>query len=282
MKPFTQSGAIHFVSSFGANVAVAGDSVNDFVLRTASGTTYFDEGTQKFNGLRDCLLRESERSLLMANTCYVRALEGLRDSSAYWSVVGLYYASFFSAKAILGIHGCWFDRPKSWIEVVDSNPASQRIAYRVSKYQNNAGLTGSHQIFWAAFYEAMNHLSGWLVSPAAILAINPVNANVTWLIDTRNEINYEPLAAFEMMNAFQANFNPALVPSCFGGKLQTMLQVSQAFVLFSKEMAVSHGLITDVWAPSLNRRDWTRQYVTSSQHAAIAAFAASERPQLEY
>jgi hypothetical protein len=74
----------------------------------------------------------------------------------------------------------------------------------------------------------------------------------------------------------------AKLPTCFGGKLQTMFQVAQAFVPFSKEMAVNRGLKTDVWVPATTRMDWCRQYVTSAQHPALIAFATSEYPQLEY
>lgn len=151
----------------------------------------------------DSLDSDAERSLLLSGSCYARALDGLRESSVYWSVVGLYYAAFFSLKAVLGMHGCWMSRPKRWIEVVDANPGRQKIAYKTAMYPSSGGPTGSHQVTWIAFYEAMNHLAAWLTSAHAVLASNPVNANRTWMIDTRNEVNYDPLVAFQMMTAFQ-------------------------------------------------------------------------------
>lgn len=282
MKPFSQNGAMHFVSNFTGDASFIGHSVEDFLGALPPGTSTFAEGTPRFGQLRDCLLRESERSLLMSSSCYARALDGLRDSSAYWSVVGLYYSAFFSLKAILGMHGCWMSRPKRWIEVHDTNPGSQKLVYKTSLYPNNAGQSGSHQVTWVAFYEAMNHLAAWLTSAHAVLAITPVNNNKTWMIDTRNDVNYDTQVAFQMMAAFRGSYDPANLPNCFGGKLQTMFQIAQAFVLFSRETAINLGLSTDVWAPATSRMNWCQQYITSPQHAALTAFAVSEYPRLEY
>ena len=130
MKPLSHSGAIHFVQNFSSNASVSAIGVNDYLDTNFQGTNTFVEGTSQYGELRDCLLRESERSLLMASNCYARSLDGLRENSAYWSLVGLYYAAFYSAKAILGMHGCWMGGLKKWIEVVDSNPGAQKIVYK--------------------------------------------------------------------------------------------------------------------------------------------------------
>jgi hypothetical protein len=282
MKPLTQIGAQHFVSNFGADVSVNGYSVNDFLATLPKGGSVFSEGTQGFDQLKDCLLREAERSLLLSGNCYARALDGLRGCSAYWSVVGLYYAAFFSLKAILGMHGCWMGRPNRWVEVDNANPGNQKIVYKTTIYPNSGGVKGSHKVTWVAFYEAMNHLTAWLTSPHALLAIQPVNHNKTWMIDTRNEVNYDPLVAFQMMSDFQSTFNPTTLPTCFGGKLQTMVQIAQAFIIFSKETALNHGLRTDICVPANTRKDWCQQHMTAPQHPALIAFATSEYPRLEY
>lgn len=282
MKPFTQHGAAHFVGAFGADAAVSTFGVQDYLDSLGGHASVFSEGTPRFGQLKDCLLRESERSLLLSASCYVRALDGLRESSAYWSVVGLYYASFFSVKAVLGMYGCWMGGPRRWIEVVDANPGVQKIAYRTGMYPNTNGQKGSHKVTWIAFYEAMNYLTAWLTSANAALATAPVNASRTWMIDTRNEVNYEPIEAFRMMTAFQGSFDPANLPTCFGGKLQTMLEMAKAFVLFAKEMAVVHALSTDVWLPAATRMNWCQLHLTAPQHPALTTFATSEYPQLEY
>ena len=218
----------------------------------------------------------------MSGNCYARALGGLRECSVYWSMVGLYYTSFFALKAVLGMHGCWINGAKRWIEVTDSTPGNQKLAYRTIVYPNNGGKTGSHQIAWIAFYEAMNHLAGWFTGPNAALAITPVNANRTWMIDTRNDVNYDPVVAFDVMDVFRGSFDPTNLPNCFSGKLQTMFQMAQAFVLFSKELAINLSLNTDVCDPIPLRKDWWTHHVTSPQHVALTAFAATENPKLDY
>lgn len=282
MKPFSRNGAQYFVSKFSADAFGKTYSVDDYLTNYAHGVTNFTEGTSEFNQLKDCLLREAERSLLMSASCYARALDNLREGSVYWAVVGLYYAAFLSSKAVLGMHGCWMSQPRSWIEVVDENPGKQKMIFKKTFYPNNGGQKGSHKVTWIAFYEAMNHLSAWLTSPQAVLAINPVNSSKVWMIETRNDVNYNPQAAFEMMSAFQASYDPTNVPHCFSGKLQTMLRVAQAFVMFAKEIAIDYGLNTDVWSPAISRKDWCKKYVTSPQDPALLAFAETEYPALEF
>lgn len=282
MKPFSQTGALHFVSGFSANPTVSRYGVSDYLRTLPRGTNTFSEGTQRYNELRDCILRESERSVLMANNCYARSLEGLRSGSAYWSLVGMYYSAFFSQKAVLGMYGCWMDGPNRWIEVVDANPGTQKLFLRSSHYPNAAGAKGSHKVSWIAFYEAMNHLRFWLTTSCAQLATTPVNSKKTWMIDTRNDVNYDPLEAFKLADDFQNSFDPANIPSCFTGKLKTMLSVSQAFVQFSKEIALANALKTDVCNTVATRLAWTQQNITSPQDALLTNFYASELPGLEF
>lgn len=277
MKPLTQTGAAHFVASFGGLGPTSSLSVEDYLLSSSGGSLYV-EGTPKFGELRDCLLRDADRSLLLSLNCFTRALETLRASSVYWTVVGLYYSSFFSAKAILGMHGCWMRGAKNWIEVIDANPGKQRLIHKTTSY----GLGGSHKVTWRAFYRAMAPLRTWLKTPHAQLAATPVNANETWLIDARNEVNYDAVKAFKLKQDFESSFDPANMPNCFGGKFRTMFDISVAFVLFARDMAKDFHLSTDVYAPHPTRRDWCQTLITPAQAAAILAFASTYHPQIEY
>lgn len=277
MKPLTTTSSIHFVNGFSVIPAVSALSVQDY-LNTAA-TKSFQEGTPAFDALRCCLLKETEQALLMAGNCYVRGLEGLRGGSAYWSLVSFYYAAFFSIKAILGTYGCWMNHPKRWIEAVDTNPGTIKLQFRTTAY----GITaGPHKVTWIAFYDTMSALSSFLTSAEAVIAKTPVNKSKTWLIDTRNDANYQPNIAFSMIEEFDKGFNPNTVPNCFKGRLQTMLQISRACALFAKESALRVGLSTDVWSPEPTRGDWVRSRITKAQHPSLAAFTAAEMPQLEY
>lgn len=279
MKSLTKSGAKHFVGSFAATPASARQGVEDYLTTSKAKGSTFIEGSPRFAELRDCMLREADRSLLLSVNCFARALGGLRAASAYWSLVGLYYASFFSAKAVLGMHGCWMCRPKMWIEVIDANPGKQKLAYRTVAY---GGRGGSHQIAWIAFYSAMTPLRSWLTTGHAKLAAYPVNSNDTWLIETRNEVNYDPAKAFKMKEDFEATYDSTNLPSCFGGKLRTMFDITHAFVLFARDTAKEMGLQTDVYVPEPNRKDWCKNLITSAEDPALRSFAESYNAQLQF
>lgn len=214
MKPLTTTSSIHFVAGFNVVSAASALSVQDY-LNSAS-TRSFQEGTPEFEALRCYLLRETEQSLLMAGNCYIRGLEGLRGSSAYWSLVSLYYSAFFSVKAVLGTYGCWMSHPKRWIEAVDTNAGNIKLHYRTAPYTT---VSGSHKVTWIAFYDTMSALSSFLTSPEAVIAKTPVNQTKTWLIDTRNDANYHPNIAFDMIDEFDRGFSPTAVPNCFRGRL---------------------------------------------------------------
>jgi|SRR5882672_1213691 len=278
MKPLTKVGAEHFVKSFASTPSTVGIGVEEFLATNCIGPTTFIEGTARFEEFRDCLLREADRSLSLSINCFARSLEGLRAASAYWTLVSLYYSSFYSAKAVLAMHGCWMTHPEMWVEVVDANPGKQKLAYKTKRYAR----AGSHRVAWIAFYAAMNHLRSWFITPHAKLASSPVNSIDTWLIDTRNEYNYEPDKAFQMKQEFDASFDATNLPKCFGGKFRTMFEISHSFVLFARDMAIDLNLDTDVWAPKPTRKKWHQDFVTAPQDAAITALSSSYHPQLEY
>lgn len=280
MKPLTTTSSVSFVGGFTAVPGVSTKGVQHFLDSLPSTTRTFQEGTATFDEFRCCLLRESEQQLLMAENCYARALEGLRHFSAYWSLVGLYYSAFMASKAVLGMYGCWMGRPKKWVEVADAGVGKIQLRYSTKVYPSL--VSGSHQVAWVAFYETMASLSSFLTSSVAVLAKTPVNNSKTWLIDARNDANYSPSAAFELMVELDQAFDPANVPNCFSGTFQTMLRLAGAYVLFAKESALRVGLATDVCLPDAARVDWIRSRVTSPLHPALEAFARAELPQLEF
>src|SRR5262245_56287838 len=67
--------------------------------------SHLKEGDPRFEVYRLSLLSSIERWLLYSVAHYRRALEMLVPASAPWAHVTLYYASFFSANAILGMFG---------------------------------------------------------------------------------------------------------------------------------------------------------------------------------
>lgn len=280
MRALTNVGASHFVGSFSAEMTSASYGVEDYIqyLSISPGKT-FVEGRADFSGMRDCILRESDRSLALSVNCFARALDGLRACSSYWTGVGLYYSAFFAAKAIMGMYGCWFKTPKSWIEVVDTTPGKQRLIFRPRVY---AGSGGPHQLGWRAYYAATTSLRPSASTPEAIFALNPINSSETWLIDTRNEINYNPFQAFRLKEEFEGSFDNADIPACFSGKFSTMYTVSNAFIAYARQTAIDLSLKTDVFAVHADRAQWIRMLVTSAQEPALVGFANSTYSRLAF
>ncbi|BEP50497.1 hypothetical protein GmRootV116_41930 [Variovorax sp. V116] len=169
--------------------------------------------------------------------------------------------------------------PKSWIEVANGNSGSFLLQYRTAAYGT---LRGSHKVTWDAYYDMVARLSAFLTSPEAVIAKTPVFNTKTWLIDARNDVNYYPQEALQAALDFDTSFDPQNVPNCFSGRLQTLLKVSQACVLFAKESALRVGLSTDVWQPLQSRADYVQQKVTDPQDPALAAYFAAEKVQLHF
>jgi len=278
MKPLTTTSSTYFVAGFQAVPALVGLGVQDYLNRTRA--RHFTEGTLLFNELRVCLLQESEQYVLLAQSCYSQGLEGLRIGSAAWSIVSFYYSAFFATKAILGTYGCWMSSPNHWIEVVDATAGSLKLAYRTTPYPTQA--RGSHKVAWAAYYRVMSTLSNFLISPDAIVAKTPVHSQESWLINTRNDVNYEPQVAFKIGAEFESSFLPTAIPSSLKGRLSTMLQVARACNVLAKENAVRVGLSTGVWNPEPTRAAWVQNRVLRPQHPSLAAFRQSEMALLAF
>jgi hypothetical protein len=246
---------------------------------TSSTTTTLSEGTSVFDEVRSVLLRETDRSILLASSNFIRSLEGLRASSSSWCVVGLYYSSWYAAQAILGMLGCWMGKPKRWIDVVDANPGKQRLQLHRSPYATH--VAGSHRILWHAYYSAVAPLTTWF-SPAAALAVTPVSSNKEWFIDLRNKVNYLPSEAFGLMRDFNSNFDRSAIPSCFPGELNSAYQVARSFLSMLSELAAHTGIDTDVFAPSVNRAIAIRQHVNGPHSRDLSAFARGSRTICEF
>lgn len=282
MKPLTTTSSAYFVSGFQADRALVGLGVQDY-LGTAR-VRQFTEGTPSFNELRVCLLQEAEQYLLLAQSCYSQGLEGLRVGSAAWSIVSFYYSAFFATKAILGTYGCWMAAPDRWIEVVDATPGGLQLAYRAKPYATlyQTKARGSHKVAWAAYYHVMSTLSSFLTSPDAIVAKTPVQSQESWLIDTRNDVNYQPQVAFKIGAEFESSFLPTAVPNSLKGRLSTMLKVSRACNVLAKENAVRVGLSTGVWNPEPSRVAWLQNRVLRPLDPSLAAYRQSEMALLAF
>ena len=260
MRLFSFSAAKHYCASFAGS---SGASINgtDYFLRSfTKKTRVITEGTPEYAQVRDALLRDTDRRLFLSLASYRRAILNTNSGSAYWSCVSLYYTSFFCAQAILGMFGGWISGSgKPWIEGVENNPGNLALQILFSKHPST--LRGAHRIFWDAYYSSIQQIVPFIDAKYSN-ALQPINSQITWAIDTRNKINYQPIEAMSLRNLFHTQYDPANIPGCFPSDLGTFCTVAEAFMGLSRELATSLGLSTDSFsAIATTRREATLQSI---------------------
>lgn len=240
MNIFGVPQARYFCNNFQRTAGDPTGSLSDFVSVNLKGVVSLKEGTQEFNGYRDCALREAERCLFFAISNYRRALDLMMPGASSWAHVTLYYGSYFAARALVGIFGGWIGN-KMVVEVAASQPGSQQLIIN-RKPQTTYG--GSHERFWDLFYGAIASLVPW-VDPKVRFAITPVSNNVTWQSENRNHVNYDSFRACQLAASFQTNFNPAKFPASLPGCLSTQFSISEGLLLITTRFVRQFGLMTD-------------------------------------
>lgn len=247
MNLLTPSGAAHICASFSANAATSNVEIDDF-LENSKGLKTASEGSASFGGLRDLLLREAERSILLSAAKRAAALRSLSESTSPWTFVGLYYACFFSARAILALHGGWFVRPALWLEVSNGSPGQIELSVRRRSHVACQGFSGSHRCFWMVFYQAVQGIVNH-VPPNYAHALQPILNSPTWLINTRNDLNYRSTNAFKHQLEFATKFNPAGLPSCLPGAHIVVDNAASALQGLASHLRLTYALSSDVGLP---------------------------------
>lgn len=276
MRALSIVGAKHFTAGFSSAVAPRISTLR-YVTRTSTPSR-FVEGTQTFGELRAAMLRDADRYIFLAGSNFVRSIDVLRPSSSAWSVVGLYYASWYSAHAILGMLGCWVSRPDLWIDVVNTNPGTQELELHRRRY---APRGGSHNVFWNAYYSAVGSLAN-VLSPAAARALRPMSSNRQWFIQLRNKVNYEPDEALALMARFEASYATAPIPRCFPGQLNSAHQMARNFLVALRELSLFTSLGTDVFLGSVDRKSAVRAKINGAPSTSMASFARTEQSICEF
>lgn len=247
MRIFGQAEALHYCSLFTSQPGLAEGPIRDYFKLGLGGTNQrIREGSQQFEEFRSCSLRDVERSLFLAASHYRRCLDLAIASSASWAHVTVYYGSFYSARAILGLFGVTV-LSKKVIDVSRSSPGRQEL--RVRSIGNGRGkqpstYSGSHRQFWDLFYMAMTPLKPQLPSNLAF-GFAPVSANPIWQIEERNRVNYDPVSAIQMTEDFQSSFLPSTFPLSLPSSLTTQFRVFEALLEIAFLYSSQFGLQTD-------------------------------------
>lgn len=247
MRLFGLPEARHYCRGFApAPGAPATDSVTTLLLAShAAGTSVLAEGTAAFDVYRSCALRNVERSMFQAASLYRRSFDLLTPSAASWAHVTLYYGTFFSAHALLGLFGGYLDPGKWRVEVQASKPGSQQLVVLKSKKAADWGtFSGPHARFWDYFYRAVGPLQP-LVHPALAFALVPVSAKPDWLTNERNSVNYNVAMALALDSAFQGSFRTAKVRTTLPGTMNTQFLVFEALLRVTYSLGRDLRLATD-------------------------------------
>ncbi len=269
MNLFSFSAAQYFCKSFAGSPGISMHGTDNFVNTFPKTLKVVTESTSEYSELRDALLRDTDRRLFLSLGAYRRAIQSTNSGSAYWSCVSLYYTSYFCAQAILGMFGCWvsgFGRP--WIESVGNTPGTLALQVTFSRYPSK--LNGSHKLFWDAYYKGIPPLIPFIDQKYSN-ALQPINSQVTWAIDTRNKINYQPIEAMSLRELFDCQYDPANIPSCFPADLGTLCTVAEAFLGLSRELACSLGLATDSFSG----------FAATRKAATLACVINEARPEID-
>ena len=271
MQIFDVTQAQHFCRGYTGLPGNATLGLQDFFQNALSGHARIREGTHVFTEYRDCLLREAERNLFLSAASYRRGLDLMSAGSASWLQVTYYYSSFYSARCLLGICGAWVRSPAR-TEVVGGNPGNQEIEV-VRNFGKKTTYTGTHERFWDSFYDAVGPLVPWV--PREYRAgLAPVNANVTWMIKARNRLNYDSLAALDLVSQFRTSFNSRSFPHSLPGELNTQFGIAQRLLLLACWLARQCRLATDTFhriQAGATRLDTMRLYVFDAKIARMGA-----------
>lgn len=266
MNLFDIPSAQHYCANYAAGIGPPAGSLRDFFAVQLQGVTTLTEGTPTFGAYRDCALRDAERSLFLAISHYRRSADLLIASASPWAHVTLYYGSYFAACALLGLFGGWIYN-RTVVDVVVNHPGNQQL-----RIVRNVKSKGTHKMFWDLFYGAVTPLHHW-VDPGLLLGIQPVAGNPLWQIETRNTLNYDTFAAWQLTGQFQVSFRRSGFPGSLPGALNTQFRVFEALLKITCTFARQFGLATDALAgvnPIGTRRAKARALVFDEELPALA------------
>ncbi len=235
------------------------------------------EKTPHFHAHQICVLTAVEQWLLFSMAHYRRAIDMLVPAVAPWAQVTLYYASFFSANAILGMSGGVVQSvPGAGITTVDvvSGTSGSFELQITRKAKSPSGASGSHRAFWDFFYSAANFLKPW-VPPPLNIALDPVNADIYWQTNARNNVNYDMYLAWEAAKSFQGTFKPNRLDS-LGGQLQLQLAGSERLIQLALWLAGDVGIATPAYSGSgtAGANSLVRRKLASQQPPALVKQSA--------
>ncbi len=275
MRLFGIAEATHYCSSFSASGGTSTGSINA-LYGMIKQQRWFVEGTAQFTNYRDCSLRDVERSMFLGASHYRRCLDLMTTASSAWALVTIYYGIWYLSRALLGMFGTSVLR-QGVVEVYQGSPGNQKLKYSLfgkKPGQNQSTYRGSHKVYWDLFYQSIATLHP-MVEPRLAPALAPVKGDPVWLIDARNNVNYDTHAGISLSYDFNSSFSETQFPSCLPGALGTEYRVLELMLEIVFSFAQQFGLRTDAIdniGPAGALSDKIRSLVYDTNPPAIVAY----------
>lgn len=265
MALFTQAEASHFFSR-SKGVGIPDESFRDWVS-TLSRNASFSEGSADYLKLSCLAGNEIERLLVLAASHFRRAHDMVSPISSPWAFVTLYYGSYYGASALMGMCGIWKLKKNMSIQVAQSAAGAQRLHV----VKDSSTYSGSHQQFWEFYFSNARSLI-----PAATsnerFALLPVSADAMWLIENRNDLNYDTFKAVDMAAQFLPGIIKSGFPGSLPGALPTQLRFLEALMGVCNRLAEGVGIDTSALSGvtgALDRSSRVRELVVKSKPLAL-------------
>lgn len=245
---FSEVQAMPYMSRFSGSTGDSEQSIELFFDRRIRSSTIrrLIEGTRIFDEYRDCLLRNIERCLFLAVSNYRRSLDLMISSGAPWAHVTLYYGSWYTAHALLGMFGAaLFKNHVIDVETGILGSQTLRVVRKGnSPSQISSTYSGSHEKFWDLFYQAFTPIRP-MIPMVYQSAFSPVMGDPSWQTQERNRINYDSYHGIQIAEAFHTGFRKNTFPGCLPGSLNTQYRIFEILLNASFYYAGRYGINTD-------------------------------------
>ena len=267
MALFTENEAAHFFRAGSVGTEPPDESFRDWAATLSRGAV-LAEGSANFKMLSSLTNREIERLLVLAASHFRRAHDLLSPISSPWAFITLYYGSYYGASALMGMHGTWKLKKNMSIQVKHSSPGGQRLEV----VKDSSTYTGSHQQFWEFYFSnAVSLLPS--VPSAERFALQPVSADAMWLIDNRNDLNYDTFKAVDVAMQFHGGFAKNSFPGSLPGPLTTQFRFLESLMGLCNRTAKAVGIDSDALfgiSSEPDRSKRVKSLVVKSKPVAIA------------
>ncbi len=246
MVIFDETEAQYYCQNYNSTYGVLTESINDYYQRSLTTSQNLQEGTNKFDEFRCYLMREVERNLFLSAASFNISHRLMSSGFSSWNYITLYYGAFFSARALLGMFGVYLKTPSIAIDVSTGNVGNQSLRIRRNRQLRNISTaTGSHQMFWDFFYQAISPLHTYITDAKLRFALYPISSDPYWQICNRNDINYDTIKALNIIHNFETNFEKSQFPSSLPGALNTQFLITEALTLIAFQYAKKFNIKTD-------------------------------------